>query len=69
MKTIRLKTEFIKLDQLLKLADIAGSGGEAKGMILEGLVTVNGEPELRRGRKLYAGDRAETAGETIRVVK
>ncbi len=46
----------IKLDQFLKLADIVQSGGEAKHLIRSGGVTVNGEPEIRRGRKLRAGD-------------
>jgi len=48
--------EFIKLDQFLKLADIVGSGGEAKHLIRSGAVKVNGEVETRRGRKLRNGD-------------
>ncbi|MBE9079261.1 RNA-binding S4 domain-containing protein [Romeria aff. gracilis LEGE 07310] len=47
---------FIKLDQFLKLMQTSQSGGEAKMMIRSGLISVNGEPELRRGRKLYEGD-------------
>jgi len=48
--------EFIKLDQFLKVTDIARSGGEAKLIIRSGEVSVNGEMELRRGRKLYDND-------------
>lgn len=48
--------EFIKLDQFLKVTDIARSGGEAKLLIRSGEVSVNGEMELRRGRKLYDND-------------
>ena len=48
-----LKSEFIKLDQLLKATDIVSSGGEAKAVILSGEVFVNGEVETRRGRKIY----------------
>jgi ribosome-associated protein len=59
--------EYIKLDQFLKLAQITMTGGEAKAMILEGLVKVNGEVELRRGRKLRHGDRVEVEGEELIV--
>lgn len=48
--------EFIKLDQFLKITDVARSGGEAKLIIRSGEVSVNGEMELRRGRKLYDND-------------
>lgn len=47
---------FIKLDQFLKLMQASQSGGEAKLLIRSGLISVNGEQELRRGRKLYQGD-------------
>jgi len=56
MNEIKISTPFIKLDQLIKFAGISFDGAEAKEMILQGLVTVNGEEELRRGRKLYTGD-------------
>ena len=56
MEKIEIKTEYIKLDSVLKYSGIAENGAHAKEMILEGLVTVNGEKELRRGRKLYKGD-------------
>ena len=54
---IEITTEYIKLDSALKFAGIAEHGAHAKELILEGLVTVNGETELRRGRKLYKGDK------------
>ncbi|MGB7249128.1 MAG: RNA-binding S4 domain-containing protein [Phormidesmis sp.] len=51
-----MTADFIKLDQFLKVTDVARSGGEAKLIIRSGEVTVNGEMELRRGRKLYDQD-------------
>lgn len=51
-----LKTEYITLQQFLKLLGIASTGGQAKIMSQEADITVNGEPENRRGRKLYPGD-------------
>lgn len=56
MEEIQIKDEFIKLGQALKLAGLAGSGVDAKFMIEDGMVAVNGETELRRGRKIYPGD-------------
>lgn len=56
MEEIQIKDEFIKLGQALKLAGLAGSGVDAKFMIEDGMVTVNGETELRRGRKIHEGD-------------
>ena len=69
MEKIVLREEYIKLGQVLKAAGIAGSGVDAKMMIEEGLVSVNGEVELRRGRKLREGDRVEAEGETILICK
>ena len=57
----------IKLDQFLKWQGIAQTGGEAKIIIKQGMVEVNGESELRRGRKLVTGDRVTVAGTTHRV--
>jgi len=57
----------IRLDDLLKLAGIANSGGHAKAMVQGGEVSVNGEVDLRRGRKLRLGDRVEVGGRTITV--
>ncbi len=51
-----ITTEYIKLDSFLKGVNAVSSGGEAKILIAEGLVQVNGEVELRRGRKLYPDD-------------
>lgn len=57
MTSIEITTEYIKLDSFLKAANLVGSGGEAKIIISEGEVRVNGSVETRRGRKLYPGDR------------
>ncbi|MFA9438834.1 RNA-binding S4 domain-containing protein [Uliginosibacterium sp. sgz301328] len=65
--TFALTTEYIELDKLLKLLSIASSGGAAKAMIADGLVTVDGEVELRKTRKLRAGSTVRVAGETIEV--
>ncbi len=59
MKIIEIYTPYIKLDQFLKLADLCGSGGEAKEMIQSGKVFVNGETETRRGKKLINGDKVK----------
>ena len=56
MDKIAIQTEFIKLDSLLKYASLVGTGGEAKLVIAEGLVTVNGEVCTMRGRKIRPGD-------------
>ena len=58
---------YIKLDQFLKWQGIAQTGGEAKIIIKQGMVEVNGESEVRRGRKLVTGDRVTVAGTTHRV--
>lgn len=56
---IKINTEFIKLQQFLKLANIVGQGSDAKILIAEGLIKVNGEIATQRGKKLYAGDKVE----------
>ena len=56
MEKIAIDTEFIKLDSLLKFAAAVGTGGEAKFVINEGLVFVNGEVCTQRGKKLHPGD-------------
>ena len=61
-KVIKIRDEFIKLGQALKLAGIAQTGIEAKIMVTSGEVRVNGETDTRRGRKLYDVDRVETKG-------
>ena len=58
---------YIKLDQFLKWQGIAQTGGEAKIIIKQGVVEVNGEEEIRRGRKLVTGDIVKVAGQTHRV--
>ena len=56
MKKIKIETEFIKLNQLLKWADLVDSGGHANILIKEGLIKLNGVVETRRGKKIYPGD-------------
>lgn len=65
---IQIKDEFIKLGQLLKLAGLAENGVEAKEVIQEGLVRVNGEVDTRRGKKCVPGDIITYNGESIKVV-
>lgn len=67
MEIIKLRDEYIKLGQALKLAGLVDSGVEAKEVIQNGLVSVNGEIDTRRGKKLYAGDIAEFDGEKIKI--
>ena len=67
MESIHLKDEFIKLGQALKLAGLVGSGVDAKFVIQDGLVKVNGETDTRRGRKLYDGDTVTFEGEEIKI--
>ena len=66
---IREEDEFIKLGQALKKAGVVGSGVDAKMVILDGLVSVNGEVELRRGKKIYPGDVVTFEGESVKVVQ
>ncbi len=60
-------TETIQLDQFLKFMNIVSSGGQAKHLIQDGQVQVNGEIETRRGRKLRHGDIVEFAGQKLIV--
>ena len=66
---IRQEDEFIKLGQALKKAGLVGSGVDAKMIIQDGRVTVNGEIEERRGRKLYPGDKVSFEEETFQITK
>ena len=66
---IREEEEFIKLGQALKKGNLVSSGVEAKMVILDGLVSVNGEVEMQRGKKLHDGDVVTFRGETIQIVK
>lgn len=59
---IKITGDYIKLDSFLKLANLVASGGEAKILIADGEVSVNGEVETRRGRKLRVGDRVDFMG-------
>ena len=68
MKQIKIKDEYIKLGQALKLAGMVGSGGEAKVMIQDGKVLVNGEVELQRGKKLHNGDVISFQGEEAEII-
>ena len=67
METIQINTEFIKLDAFLKFAALVGTGGEAKMVIADGMVKVNGETCTMRGKKLRTGDEVEFAGQTLKV--
>lgn len=67
MTEIKIDTEFIKLDALLKFANLVSSGGEAKIRIAEGEVAVNGEPCTMRGKKLRPGDTVTLDGETVTI--
>ena len=67
MNTIEITTECIKLQDLLKLAGLTYTGGEAKVMVQEGLVKVNGEVCTMRGKKIRPGDRVEFEGKTLEV--
>ena len=69
MEKIKINTEFIKLDSLLKFAALVGTGGEAKYVISEGLVSVNGEVCTMRGRKIDPGDRVEFAENILEIEK
>ena len=64
---INIRTEYIKLDSFLKLAALTGTGGEAKYVIAEGLVSVNGEVCTMRGKKLHPGDKVSFAGNELEV--
>lgn len=62
MKPVEITTEYITLGQFLKLADCISTGGQAKAFLQDTQIRVNGEPEQRRGKKLYHGDMVEVAG-------
>ena len=67
MEIIKIRDEYIKLGQALKLAGLVESGVDAKIEIQEGFVKVNGEVELQRGKKIYVGDVIEFDGQQVRV--
>ena len=67
MQKILIHTEFIKLDALLKYAGLCETGGEAKELVQDGAVKVNGEVCTMRGKKMRPGDEAEIGGKIYRV--
>lgn len=69
MKIIKLRDEYIKLGQALKAANLVEDGVEAKLVIQDGLVKVNNEVDIRRGRKLYDGDVVSFDGQELRIEK
>jgi ribosome-associated protein len=69
IRDIEIRGEMIRLGQLLKLAGLVGGGGEAKALLTEGAVSVNGEPESRRGRQLVPGDVVAIGDDSLRVVE
>ena len=66
---LRPDDEYIKLGQLLKAADIASSGAEAKSMILDGMIEVNGQTAFERGKKIREGDIVSYGANKIKVIK
>ena len=69
MEKTEIRTEFIKLDSLLKFSGLTGTGGEAKFVIEEGRVKVNGEVCTQRGKKVRPGDTVEFAGTQLQITK
>lgn len=69
MDTIKLRDEYIKLGQAIKAAGMVGSGVDAKFVIQDGLVKVNGEVETQRGKKLHDGDVITYNSETVKIIK
>ena len=69
MREVRITTDMIRLGQLLKLAGVIDSTGEAKAFLAEQAVFVNGEPEDRRGRQLFPGDEVAAGDEALRIVQ
>jgi len=69
VREVAIRGDTIRLGQLLKLADVADSGSEAKELLAEGAVRVNDEVDTRRGRQLAPGDVVAAAGVTVRVVQ
>lgn len=64
-ETVKIKTEFIKLDALLKFASLVSSGGEAKMLIQDGQILVNGEVCTMRGKKIRSGDKVSYSGKEV----
>ncbi len=68
MREVAIREDVIRLGQLLKLAGLADSGGEAKDLLMAGEVSVNGETETRRGRQLTSGDVVSALGDEVTVI-
>lgn len=66
-RDIEIEGDMIRLGQLLKLSGLADAGAEARQLLLGGAVTVNGEPEERRGRQLHRGDVVAVSDHSVRV--
>lgn len=69
MQEVKIHTEYIKLDDLLKFAGLLGTGGMAKAVIQDGLVKVDGEVCTMRGKKLRGGETVEFQGQTVKVIR
>lgn len=69
MREVAISDDSIRLGQFLKLASLIDSGADAKAVIADGMVAVNGEVEVRRGRQLHAGDTVALGDETARVTR
>ncbi|MGE5633456.1 MAG: RNA-binding S4 domain-containing protein [Caulobacteraceae bacterium] len=68
MNEVKIETKFIKLDQFLKFENLVISGGEAKSIIQDGMVKVNGNVEFARGKKLHKGDTVEVFNQTYKII-
>jgi len=68
VREVKIDTDFIKLDQFLKFESITGTGGEAKNVIKDGLIKVNGSVETARGKKLHKGDIIEAFGDIVKLI-
>jgi ribosome-associated protein len=69
MREVPIRDESIRLGQLLKLADLVDAGADVKPLVADGLVSVNGDVETRRGRQLREGDVVSVGAESVRVVR
>jgi len=68
MEKVKITTDYIKLDQFLKWVNVVGQGSDAKEMIMDGFVKVNGEVEYRRGKKLVIGDIIEVEEAKFEII-
>lgn len=66
-KSVKISTEYIKLDQLLKLCDYIATGGEARGFIAGAAIEVDGQPCWSRGKKIYPGMTVTVGGDILRI--